>query len=46
MMSTSSLCVAKPARISANDAPAIAVSRSTPPVSWPMITTAATANVT
>jgi hypothetical protein len=46
MMSMRTRWIAKPARMSRNDAPARAVSRSTPPISWPTDSTAAVAKAT
>ncbi len=46
MMSTRILCVANPATMTRNDAPAMAVSWSTPPVSWPMERTMAVPKAT
>ena len=43
MMSVRMRWIAKPTRISRNEAPAIAVSRSTPPISSAKVTTAAAA---
>ena len=44
MMSISTRWIAKPTRMSRNEAPASAVRRSTPPISWPTERTAAVAN--
>jgi hypothetical protein len=46
MRSTRILCVAKPATMIRNEAPAIAVRRSTPPVNWPIERTIAVPKAT